>query len=577
MLKEIVTKTFIGLEEKDDEYWLKYIEGNTKNYNIDQIPLSDFISDINNKNFLNKNIQGIFYKSKYFKDTIKDINIKELEKTLKIINDDYNKIINLLEEEINKFKKRIHAQILLAKTIIDVYNSSINSDKITYQIIFNTKNILKFNQINKDEIFPAKNNINLEYNIFKPFPLDDYIEENITIQTIQKNANIKIKKEAKEDHFISISSMLYLEQENKLLLYNKNKIISFNFKDFNKEDEIELNEIIISLNLLKDKNIYIGFSNSIKILKFENNKMVILNYLDKDINLYKPGKIINYKNSLAWTNGQFICFNSNEEDFSVNNKSYINYEDSGYTNTALLELMEFKNNYLIYFYSTEYYDHHDQGSYCLYLGVYKNYLSNRKEIYLKEDNEHISYGYDNDRYLDNHYKLDNYKINEIIAFTPFSAFIISISNLEVSKKISISEHYIINSYCLNNINYLFLLSNDVKRYYYCGQRIETKKENTNLIIMKITDNEVNNKILYKSSLKMKEDIDKLYYIKRGNENYIIKISIPKNNEEIDVDDLDEPENINFETKSDIYEEISFYQLINFKNNKKVNMNKIYNK
>ena len=132
MLKEIVTKTFIGLEEKDDEYWLKYIEGNTKNYNIDQIPLSDFISDINNKDFLNKNIQGIFYKSKYFKDTIKDINIKELEKTLKIINDDYNKIINLLEEEINKFKKRIHAQILLAKKIIDVYNSSINSNKITY-------------------------------------------------------------------------------------------------------------------------------------------------------------------------------------------------------------------------------------------------------------------------------------------------------------------------------------------------------------------------------------------------------------------------------------------------------------
>jgi len=49
--------------------------------------------------------------------------------------------------------------------------------------------------------------------------------------------------------------------------------------NFKKENEIKLNGKLISLNLTKDNNIYAGFSNSIKKLKLENNKIIIENYL----------------------------------------------------------------------------------------------------------------------------------------------------------------------------------------------------------------------------------------------------------------------------------------------------------
>ena len=184
----------------------------------------------------------------------------EIEERFKNIENDYNKVICALEKKIKDFKKGIETQILLVKKIIELYNSSIKSDKITYQIIMNTKNILKFNPIKQNEFFPDEGQINLDYDFLQPFPIDNIINENITIQNIEKNTIININKEDK------FSSLLFIEDLDKLLYYNEKKIILFNLKNFMKESEIKTKDSIISLNLMKDKiNIYRIFTINKKI------------------------------------------------------------------------------------------------------------------------------------------------------------------------------------------------------------------------------------------------------------------------------------------------------------------------
>lgn len=322
MLEEILTNTFIGIEKKNDEYLLQSIDLSN---NIKQHSLSDIFSNINTiKSLKTKIIISTFHNVEYFKDNIKDINMDEIEERFKNIENDYNKVICALEKKIKDFKKGIETQILLVKKIIELYNSSIKSDKITYQIIMNTKNILKFNPIKQNEFFPDEGQINLDYDFLQPFPIDNIINENITIQNIEKNTIININKEDK------FSSLLFIEDLDKLLYYNEKKIILFNLKNFMKESEIKTKDSIISLNLMKDKIIYIGFSQSIKKLEIKNNKIEIIDFLDNNIYLYKPGKIIKYKESLAWTNSHFIGFVS-EDYYDINDQLHIEFNSwSGY-------------------------------------------------------------------------------------------------------------------------------------------------------------------------------------------------------------------------------------------------------
>jgi len=245
MLEEILTNTFIGIEKKNDEYLLQSIDLSN---NIKQHSLSNIFSNINTiKSLKTKIIISTFHNVEYFKDNIMDINMDEIEERFKNIENDYNKVICALEKKIKDFKKGIETQILLVKKIIELYNSSIKSEKITYQIIMNTKNILKFNPIKQNEFFPDEGQINLDYDFLQPFPIDNIINENITIQNIEKNTIININKEDK------FSSLLFIEDLDKLLYYNEKKIILFNLKNFMKESEIKTKDSIISLNLMKDK------------------------------------------------------------------------------------------------------------------------------------------------------------------------------------------------------------------------------------------------------------------------------------------------------------------------------------
>ncbi len=58
-----------------------------------------------------------------------------------------NSFIEIQEKNDDFLLKKIDNQIQLTKKIIDIYNFGIKSNRITYQIIINTKNILQFNLI----------------------------------------------------------------------------------------------------------------------------------------------------------------------------------------------------------------------------------------------------------------------------------------------------------------------------------------------------------------------------------------------------------------------------------------------
>jgi len=442
----------------------------------------------------------------------------------------------ILEERIKKFKIKIDKQIELAKKIINIYNLAIKSDKITYQLIINTKNILQFNPIIKNEFFSDEYQINFDYNLLKPFNIDEFIDEEITIENIQKIINIKISQNIEKDK----NSLLFLKEMNKLICYNKNKIISFNLLNFKKENEIKLNYELVSLNLTSDNNIYAGFSNSIKKLKFENNKIIIENYLDK-INLYKPGKIIKYKNSISWTNHNFIGFDS-ENYYNINDQLNIEWNSwSGYSKSMLLDLIEYKNDNIIYLFSLEYFDHHGQGGFYVNLGSYKKDLSKGERILLEDSDDELYRG-NSSWYLKNNFKLLNNERNKIIAITVKTVFIINISRWEIMKKVSLVQNNINSSYCLNDKYFLFLFNN--KPYYDKFEDIlVTKDEKKNVIFYKINEN--NEKKLYESKMEIEDNCIKLYYINMNNKNYIINYNR--------------------------CEEITFYEMINMRNNKKINI------
>jgi len=543
MIEELMTNTFIEIQEKNDEYFLKSIDYDN---NIQINLLSSILNDENNiKNIKSSNKIINFHNTEYFKENLKDIDIDEIEEEFKIIHEDYYEAINILEERIKKFKEKIENQIQLAKKIIEIYNLAIKSNRITYQIIINTKNILQFNPV---EFFSDDYQINYDYNLLKTFSIDEIVDENLTIENIQKVIKIKVSQKDKLKERINIedkiSSLLFLEEMNKLICYNTNKIISFNILNFKKENEIKLNDNLISLNLTRDNNMYAGFSNSIKKLKFENNKIIIENYLDK-IDLYIPGKIINYKNSIAWTDHNFIGFES-KNYFDINDQLDVEWDDwSGYQMSMLIDIIEYKNDNIIYLYSLEFSDHHGEGGFNVHLGSFKN----GKQIKLEDSDDELFSGC-NRWYLKKNYKLLNDENNKIIVITVKTVFIINISKWEIIKKVSLLQNNINNSYCLNDKFFLFLFNNDpcLDAYNYrFAETLVKKEEKKNIIFYKIGEN--SEKVLYESKLKIEDNCDKLYYINVNNKNYIITY-IPEYN---------------------LCEEITFYEIINMKNNKKLNI------
>ena len=202
MSEEKIKNLFIGTSYKNENIFIDTID---IKYNINKEFLSNFISEKENniqnekyeytafcldckKNIKNINCGEHFVKN--FKDIINNINIKEIENNFNKVVENYNYIINKIEFKIKELKQRNEEQIKLIKKIIEVYKSSLNSNNLTYQLLLNTKNILKFNIINEYENNPYIFN----YNILQLFPIDNYIKENISITKFQKGSSLKLKK-----------------------------------------------------------------------------------------------------------------------------------------------------------------------------------------------------------------------------------------------------------------------------------------------------------------------------------------------------------------------------------------------
>ena len=245
--------------------------------------------------------------------------------------------------------------------------------------------------------------------------------KNLNQSQTQKITNIKYKKDKKNER---VSYFLSFIKNNEIIGYQKNKIFSFNMKDYSKTCEIETNDNIIRLNLMKDnETIFAVFEKSIKKLKFENNQIILENYLD-DINVDNVGKIINYKDGIAWTNYQYIGFYSIDY-YDITTDLNIEFSSwSGYYRAVLFDLLAIKNDNILFLYSLEYFDHHGYGGFSVYLGSYQKEIGKGEKIKLEKGFDYLYRG--QSEYLIDNYKIENLKSNKIIVFTVHNVFIIDI-------------------------------------------------------------------------------------------------------------------------------------------------------
>ena len=274
MLEKEVRNSLIGIKEENGISYLEFIDHAN---NIKKTNLINFVTEKNNNIIEAENKDEYLYRFKKQKKIIKDkdsqesiddlvksINIKDIENTLNEITKNYKIIIDILERKIEEFKKRNDAQIILVKNLINIYNSSFNSKNLTKELLLNLKNIVQFNELNIDRFMFQINSVDFGFNILKPFPIENLLEEKILIQKIQNNTTIEFKEK--------IKSLLILEKLNKIIVYSENKLFLFNPKNYKIQNEIESKNDIISLNLMKDNTILVSHPESISKLKIENNK-----------------------------------------------------------------------------------------------------------------------------------------------------------------------------------------------------------------------------------------------------------------------------------------------------------------
>ena len=487
MLEHKIKNLFIGTSFQNENFFIDTID---LKYNINKEFLFNFISEkeikiINEKyeykSFCldcKKNINDINcgeHCVQNYKDIINNINIKEIEKNFNKMVENYNLIINKIEFKIKELKQRNEEQIKLIKKIIEIYNSSLNSNNLTYQLLLNTKNILKFNNINEYENNPYIFN----YNILQLYPIDNYIKENITITKFQKVSNLQFEKE--------INSIIFLDKIKKFIINSHNNIYLIDSKKFSIESHIETKYRIESLYLIKDKEtILILHKRSINKLKIENNKLKIEDYI-KEIHIDSGEIIIEYKNDIAWTNKSDIFLNYNKKELTVGD------EEVGYDQKIYIKnLYVYNDEMLLYLYLF-----FDSGAEyeALHFNYFKNEKTNNNKDIIFENGEEDRTDYD---YL-NTYKINNYRKNEIILICKTEINVINILNMQKIMTIKI-KNTIYNSYILNNSYYLLFCFDGCNKNH--------------IMILKIKDEF--NEIILKKKLKTGK-YDELYYHSLNND------------------------------------------------------------
>lgn len=504
MAEEKIKNLLIGLSNKNHNC---YVETLDLNSNLNKMLISDFISglnmdiEMNNENNIGfcfdckKNINKNFtinHSIKYYKDITKNIDIQEIQNKFNNIVENYNNVINLLEQKIKNFKKRNDDQIALVKQIIEIYNSSLESNNLTYQLLLNVENILKFNEINKDKFFQENTPIDFDYNILKTFQIDKYFEEKISIETLKKISKINFKE--------SIQSFLFLEKQKKILVYSFEKIYLLNSKNYAIESELNSNKEIISLNLLKDnETILVSNNKAIQKLKIENKKLVLEDYINY-IEMRAPGIIINYGNGIAWAFGSIINF-SNNEIYDVYEESEENYLEKK-MDINIVHLFEYQKDIILYLFL---FLNNGCGYNALHFNLYIENENKFKDIII-ETEEYSSYTFEDS----NIYRIYNCCKNEVLVVGLRKIYIINILDWKKVKSIDFPDSRInYNSYSLINGYFMFFLNSGNINLY----RNEEYEKN-NIIIMKIKEDY--NKIICNYFLNT-EKIGDLYFNTTNNE------------------------------------------------------------
>ena len=289
--------SLIGINYEKNEYFLEIYDMNDNK--VKKKPMNDILFEKFDKNLkydnnikidtfcfdckkninLDKSLDCKNHNIKILNDLKKDINIESIEKNLNLIVKDYENILKYLEEKIINFKKRNNNQIIFAKKLIETYKTNI--DNLNYQILNNTRNILNFNGFDCKLIIQNNLPINLEYNILSLCPISNYFNERISIEKIQKNLEIKF------DINNPIDCVIFFPNKNKLIFNSDKKIFLFNTKLYKIDDKIEIDNKIIFMNLMDDKEtILISHENSIEQLKIENNKLKLENFLSKNVHMH---------------------------------------------------------------------------------------------------------------------------------------------------------------------------------------------------------------------------------------------------------------------------------------------------
>ena len=502
MAEEKIKNSFIGTSFENKNFFIDSINLNTniinrefifnfisKNENyIESEPYSGFCFDCK-KNIkvgacLNHNIR-------IYKDLIDNLNIKQIENNFQKVFENYNYIINKLEQKIKDLKQRNEEQIKLSQKIIEVYKQSLNSNKMTYQLLLNTQNILQFNDnINNTDLF--ENNLNIfDYNILKTYSIENYIKENIIIQKVQTISRVSFKEE--------IKSFLFLEKMDKFIFYSYFYLFLFNAKNFSFQHQIKINTEIFSLQLMKDKEtLLLSEEKSIKRVKIENNILIIEEFIN-NINLYPPGKIFDYKGDIAWAYLSNIYMHYNNKEINVfeeNGEFFLGKKQMIIINS----LFEYSDDILLYIYIFT--DEIDNFLHFNYLKEEK--LNSCKDIIVK-----IDYKDDPDEIFDC-FQIYKYRKNEIIFTSQNQIFMINIVEMEIIKIIEpfeTEENLIIyNSYFLNNEYFLVFLQKDSSFY---SKKCLTK----NLVIYKFKE-EYNN-IIFEGNLNTEKQSDSKYYLIKG--------------------------------------------------------------
>ena len=496
MSENNIKNIFLGTSYEEEKF---YIETTDINANINKILINNFIPDgevqakLENNDYVGfcfdcqENIKkGICenHSVKYYKDIINKINMNEIKEKFKNYVEDYNYVILELEQKIKNLKQRNNEQIKLIEKIIDIYDLSIKSNNITYQLLSNSQNILRFNNIND-----YKNDIDIfDYNILKPFSIENYLKEKVSIQNLQKITKLNFNLEKDE-----LNSILYLEKINKVIAYSKFIIYLINPVDSSLGNKITTDRYIISLNLMKDKEtILVSFENLIRKLTIKNNALLLEDYL-KNVKIYEPGVIINYKNDIVWGCGAKIFYNKGHNIYYVFEETDEDYLEKK-QDINIKNLYEYQDGILLYIYL---YSDYGCGYESLHFNLYKEGNNNKNKDLIFENG--------NEDYIPD--SLNNYKIfehikNEVIIVCKKEINIVNILKWEIIETIIPKEfERIYNSYSLNNSYYLFFL-------------LSKSEKSNNMMIIKIKEKFY--QIIFKNSLNTKENQD-LYFINKNNE------------------------------------------------------------